>query len=115
MSSMTDIVFLLLIFFMITSTMVHPNAIKLLIPKQASKKVIVDEFVNIRVSPAGNYYYNNKRVSQSSLENTIVDVSNSPNKAFIKLRVDKGASTGATAPVLDVAESYGVKVVLDIR
>nr|WP_075601998.1 biopolymer transporter ExbD [Saccharicrinis aurantiacus] len=115
MSSMTDIVFLLLIFFMITSTMVHPNAIKLLIPKQASKKVIVDEFVNIRVSPVGNYYYNNKRVTQTSLEKAIIDISNSPNKTFIKLRTDRGASTGATAPILDVAESYGVKVVLDIR
>jgi biopolymer transport protein ExbD len=57
MSSMTDIVFLLLIFFMITSTMVHPNAIKLLIPKQASKKVIIEKFINARVSLRGKQTY----------------------------------------------------------
>lgn len=115
MSSMTDIVFLLLIFFMITSTMVHPNAIKLLIPKQATKKVIVDKFVDIRVSPVGNYYLNRKRASVTSIENTIVSISNSPNKTFVKLQADKGASTGAVAEVLDIAETHGVKVVLDIR
>ena len=39
MSSMTDIVFLLLIFFMLTSTLVSPNALKLLLPKSESKTI----------------------------------------------------------------------------
>ena len=115
MSSMTDIVFLLLIFFMITSTMVHPNAIKLLIPKQATKKVVIDKFINARVSRSGAFYVTNKNVNEAALENTLLSTYNSSDKTFIKLRTDKNAPTGAVAKVLDIAESHGIKVVLDIR
>ncbi len=115
MSSMTDIVFLLLIFFMVTSTMVHPNAIKLLIPKQASKKVVIEKFINARVNSAGSYYINNKKISTSRLESTLVNEFNRSQKAFIKLQTDKNAPTGAVAELLDIAESYNIKVVLDIR
>lgn len=115
MSSMTDIVFLLLIFFMITSTMVHPNAIKLLIPKQATKKIVIDKFINARVSASGNYYIENKKISESSLENELLRTFNSSDKTFIKLQTDKNAPTGAVVKVLDIAESNGIKVVPDIR
>ncbi len=115
MSSMTDIVFLLLIFFMITSTMVHPNAIKLLIPKQATKKVVIEKFINARVSSNGSYYIDNKRVSELSLENSILNQFKSADKTYIKLRTDKNAPTGDVARLLDIAESHSIKVVLDIK
>ncbi len=115
MSSMTDIVFLLLIFFMITSTMVHPNAIKLLIPKQASKKVVIEKFINARVTAGGNFYIGNKRVSESNLKATILKQFKSTDKTFIKLRTDKNAPTGDVAKLLDIAEENSIKVVLDIR
>ena len=115
MSSMTDIVFLLLIFFMITSTMVHPNAIKLLIPKQASKKVVIEKFINARVTSAGSFYIRNSRVSESNLESTILKEFKSTDKTYIKLRTDKNAPTGDVAKLLDIAESNAIKVVLDIR
>ncbi|MGQ1785757.1 MULTISPECIES: ExbD/TolR family protein [unclassified Saccharicrinis] len=115
MSSMTDIVFLLLIFFMITSTMVHPNAIKLLIPKQATKKVVIDKFINARVSSSGSFYVGNKKVSEATLESELLKTFNSTDKTFIKLRTDKNAPTGDVAKVLDIAESHQIKVVLDIR
>lgn len=115
MSSMTDIVFLLLIFFMITSTMVHPNAIKLLIPKQATKKVVIDKFINARVSSAGNFTIDNQRVSDAQLENALLKKYNSSDKTFIKLRTNKNAPTGAVAKILDIAETHQIKVVLDIR
>lgn len=112
MSSMTDIVFLLLIFFMITSTMVHPNAIKLLIPKQATKKVIIEKFINAKVSANGNFYVNNKRVSESALESIILKSFKSSDRTFIKLRTDNNAPTGKVAQLLDIAETHGIKVVL---
>ncbi len=115
MSSMTDIVFLLLIFFMITSTMVHPNALKLLIPKQATKKVVIEKFINARVSASGKYYIDNKRISESNLENAILRQFKSSDKTFIKLKTDKNAPTGEVARLLDIAESHSIKVALDIR
>jgi len=115
MSSMTDIVFLLLIFFMITSTMVHPNAIKLLIPKKSTKKVVVEKFINIRVTSSGKYIVNNKSVNQSNLNGQLARTFVQADKSIIKLRTDKNASTGDVARILDIAETNGVKVILDIR
>jgi len=115
MSSMTDIVFLLLIFFMITSTMVHPNAIKLLIPQKSTKKVIVEKFINIRVKASGRYLINNKSVNQGNLIAQLTRAFAQADKNIIKLRTDNKASTGDVARILDIAESNGVKVILDIR
>ena len=57
MASMTDIIFLLLIFFMITSTMVAPNAIKVLLPQggkqamsRAVSRVVIDKELNLYVA-----------------------------------------------------------------
>jgi len=115
MSSMTDIVFLLLIFFMITSTMVHPNAIKLLIPKKVTKKVVVQQYINVRVSSSGRYYVDGKRMSGNTIEQDLISTFNKSDKTIVKLRTDKNASTGNVARILDIAESNGVKVILDIR
>lgn len=69
MASMTDIIFLLLLFFMITSTVVHPNSIKILLPEskqQASAKpltrVIIDEHLKYYVA------FGNEKEEQVSFE-----------------------------------------------
>ncbi|WP_430816293.1 ExbD/TolR family protein [Carboxylicivirga sp. RSCT41] len=115
MSSMTDIVFLLLIFFMITSTMVHPNAIKLLIPKKATKKVVVEKYLSVRVTSSGRFYVEGKRVGDDAIESGLIAAFNRNDKTIVKLRTDKNAATGNVARVLDIAESNGIKVILDIR
>jgi len=115
MSSMTDIVFLLLIFFMITSTMVHPNAIKLLIPKKTTKKVVIEKYLAVRVTSSGRYYVEGKRIDADGIETGLKSAFNRNDKTIVKLRTDKNASTGDVAKVLDIAETNGVKVILDIR
>jgi len=115
MSSMTDIVFLLLIFFMITSTLVHPNALKLVIPKKSTTKKSEIKFVNVRVTTAGSFYINGRKIRKSNVETRLVQILSGNPKAIIKMRTDKNAKTGDVAMVLDIAETLGNKVVLDIR
>ncbi len=115
MSSMTDIVFLLLIFFMITSTMVHPNAIKLLIPKKSTTKVVVEKYLDVRVTASGKYVVEGKWLGTDGIESALQRVFVKNDKTIIRLRTDANASTGDAAKVLDVAETNGVKVILDIR
>jgi len=115
MSSMTDIVFLLLIFFMITSTLVHPNALKLIIPKKSVSKKTIEKFVNVRVTASGNFYVNGKKLQKANVESGLRQILQGNEKAIIKMRTDKNAKTGDVAMVLDVAETMGNKVVLDIR
>ena len=95
--------------------MVHPNAIKLLIPKKSTKKVVVEKFINIRVTSSGKYIVNNKSVNQSNLNGQLARTFVQADKSIIKLRTDKNASTGDVARILDIAETNGVKVILDIR
>lgn len=70
MSSMTDIVFLLLLFFMITSTVVHPNAIKILLP-QSSNQTSAKPLTRITIDKDLNYYvaFGNEKEQQVNFEN----------------------------------------------
>ncbi|MCL2246987.1 MAG: biopolymer transporter ExbD [Lentimicrobiaceae bacterium] len=60
MASMSDLVFLLLIFFMITSTLVAPNAINLLLPKSDSGKQLASRNIEVYIDADRNYYVNPK-------------------------------------------------------
>jgi biopolymer transport protein ExbD len=69
MASMTDIIFLLLIFFMITSTLVVPNAIKLTLP-QAQKQTAAKPQSRVTIDAGGNYYvaFGNQRERRVSFD-----------------------------------------------
>ena len=58
MASMSDMVFLLLIFFMITSTMVSPNAINLLLPKSSTGKQLPSKNIEVYIDAEKQYYVN---------------------------------------------------------
>ena len=73
MSSLTDIIFLLLIFFMLTSTLVAPNAINLKLPSSSNtpSSVTPSELDDVRVNRSGQYYFNQRRVSKSQLTTSL--------------------------------------------
>lgn len=95
MASMSDIVFLLLIFFMLTSTLVAPNAIKLLLPSSSSK-TMSKQTITVYVNKARNIYVDDRLVDPSNLENVIYSQIRNEDQASVVLRSDK------TAPVQDI-------------
>lgn len=95
MASMSDLVFLLLIFFMLTSTLVAPNAIKLLLPSSSSK-TMSKQTVTVYVNKARNIYVDERRVDPSNLENVLYSQIRNEDAASVVLRSDK------TVPVQDV-------------
>ena len=72
MSSMTDIVFLLLIFFMMASTLVTTNAIDIILPK-ASGKTENKKSVSVSIKKDLTYYIDQKRVGESVLESELIN------------------------------------------
>ena len=64
MSSMTDIVFLLLIFFMLTSTLVSPNALKLLLPNSQAK-TLEKQTISISITKDVQFYINENLIFQT--------------------------------------------------
>ena len=95
MASMSDMVFLLLIFFMLTSTLVAPNAIKLLLPNSQSK-TMSKQTVTVYINKARNIYVEDKKVDPANLENVLFGLIRNEQSASVVLRSDK------TAPVQDI-------------
>ena len=111
MSSMTDIVFLLLIFFMLTSTLVSPNALKLLIPNSESK-TLAKQSVSISISPQKEYYVNNIKVSFDQLEMTLLQTIEGKDDPSIILHVEKSLPIEEAVKVMDIASRNRLKMVL---
>lgn len=119
MSSMTDIIFLLLIFFMITSTMVAPNAIKVLLPeskKQTTVKavshVVIDKDLNLYV---GIGHEKERRVTIEELPKVIGQASNDSTEMFVSLYADETVPYKNIVKVLNIANEHHFKMVLATR
>jgi len=113
MSSLTDIIFLLLIFFMLTSSMIVPNALNLKLPgkgplKTPSKNERPDI---VKIAPKGTYYYNGAKISKSNLDSKIKDLSKKSNPSFI-IAPDRKTPNQFVVAVMDMAFRYKVAGVL---
>ena len=114
MSSMTDIVFLLLIFFMIASTLVTTNAIDILLPK-ASGKTENKKSVAVSIKKDLTYYIDQKRVGESVLENELLAALSSQDKPTIVLRAEKSVPVENVVKVMDIANRNKFKVILAVK
>ncbi|WP_348799370.1 ExbD/TolR family protein [Flavobacterium adhaerens] len=114
MSSMTDIVFLLLIFFMLTSTMVTTNALDLVLPKAKGK---TDSNKNIAVSIDKNlqFYIDKEKISETELEPKLLSIFGTDKTKAIILRAEEGVPIEKAVSVLDIANRNQIKVVLAVR
>ena len=111
MSSMTDIVFLLLIFFMVTSTMIAPNALKLLLPKsghQTSAKAITA----VSIDRKKNFYIGTTRVRFSRLEARLRSKLAGQKEPTISLHADKSVPVDYIVKVMNIAKSNKYKLIL---
>lgn len=114
MSSMTDIVFLLLIFFMIASTLVTTNAIDILLPK-ASGKTENKRSVAVSITKNLNYYIDQKLVGSSVLENELLKSLSNEEKPTIVLRAEKSVPVENVVKVMDIANRNKIKVILAVK
>ncbi len=114
MSSMTDIVFLLLIFFMLASTLVTTNAIDILLPK-ASGKTENKRSVSVSISKDLTYYIDQKVVGESVLENRLISELSDQESPTIVLRAEKSVPVDNVVKVMDIANRNKFKVILAVR
>ncbi len=114
MSSMTDIVFLLLIFFMLASTLVTTNAIDILLPK-ASGKTENKKSVAVSIKKDLTYYIDQKRVGESVLESELIAMLASQEKPTIVLRAEKSVPVENVVKVMDIANRNKFKVILAVK
>ncbi|RMZ51305.1 biopolymer transporter ExbD [Flavobacteriaceae bacterium PRS1] len=114
MSSMTDIVFLLLIFFMLASTLVSVNAIDILLPK-ASGMTENKRSVSVTIKKDLTYYIDQKRVGISVLESKLVAALSDKTTPTIVLRAEKSVPIDNVVKVMDIANRHKFKVILAVK
>ena len=114
MSSMTDIVFLLLIFFMITSTLVTTSALDILLPK-ASGKTENRKSVSVSITKNLNFYIDNKKVNESKLEQDLLSILSKKESPTIVLRAEEGVPIEKAVKIMDIANRNLYKVILAVR
>ncbi len=116
MSSMTDIVFLLLIFFMVTSTLVHPTALKLLMPGKKSTTTLNNKKITkVSISNRGSFSVNGSVVGRDQLEQALVDMVTQSDSEYITLETAKNVTTEQAVFVMDIAKRKGYQVVLKMQ
>jgi len=119
MASMTDIIFLLLIFFMLTSTVVHPNAIKILLPQSAQQtsakpltRVIIDKELNHYVAFGKEQ---ERPVSFEEIEPFLRQVALEQPEMYVALYADEEVPHREVVRILNIANTNNFRLVIATR
>lgn len=115
MSSLTDIIFLLLIFFMLTSTLVAPNSLNLKLPGNSQKKVKnIQNLDEVRIDGRGRYYMNDRSITLIEAKSQMQRLSSgkAPQSQSIIISPDKDAKVEAVVAIMDLALKYEINGVL---
>ena len=114
MSSMTDVIFLLLIFFMLTSTLVHPNALKLVLP-QSKNQTSAKPQTSVSITADLRYYVETRRVSFDELEPALATKLGEQPDMYIALHVDETVPMREVVKVMNIAKKHKYKLILATR
>ena len=111
-SSMSDIMFFLMLFFLIVSTLVNPSVIKLLLPKASSVQTMSKQQFTVDISKDKEIYLNNKPIAFESLENQLRILISGVAEATVVLRVDNSLTVQDLVDVLEIGNRLKVRMVM---
>ncbi|MDR1884092.1 MAG: biopolymer transporter ExbD [Prevotella sp.] len=118
-SSLNDIMFFLLLFFLIISTMVTPAAIRVLLPNAAtSEQIVTKKNINLIITRDLRYYVNDKEVAKEDIEPALEAAitkekkKNSNVEVNVLLQADKSLSLQNVVDVIDIGNKMHVKMAL---
>jgi biopolymer transport protein ExbD len=111
-SSMNDIMFFLMLFFIITSTLLNPSMIKVSLPNSKSSQTLQKKEINLTMTKEKLYYVNNTKVSFDALESQLKsEIARSPD-AFIMLRFDNSLPIQDLVNVLSLGNRLNSKMII---
>lgn len=113
--ALTDIMFFLLLFFLIISTLTNPNVIKLLLPQSAPTSEIAKNYVTVSINPEFQYFIDQTPVNPDDLETRILEATAAKSNNTVVLRVSIGVPIEYAVKVLDIGMRLRLKVVLETQ
>ena len=108
---MTDIVFLLLIFFMLTSTLVTTSALDLVLPKSKAQTVKRQD-LTVTINRDLEFFVNDEPTTPDALESALMRLSAGMDQPVVILKADESVPTGKAVLVMDIAYRNRMKMVL---
>jgi biopolymer transport protein ExbD len=111
-SSLSDILFFLLLFFLMISTMASPDAIKLMLPQSTTSKHVPKETISLSMNARKEYFINGQRVDVADLETRLGEVAKAKNAETVVLRIDKDNTIQDMATIHDAIAKQNLGMVL---
>lgn len=106
MASMTDIIFLLLIFFMITSSAISQSAIDVKLPKAEATNPSVQDLATVTIREDGKFYLNDKEIAKEQLEANLVESLKGEANPSFTIRADENTKHKDVVFVMGIAETH---------
>lgn len=110
-ASMTDLMFLLLIFMLIATTLINPNALKLLLPKSANQ-LKEKPYTSVSITADLNYYVETEPVSFDNLEVVLRSKLGEMEEPTVSLHCDKSVPVDEVVKVMNIAKDNKYKLIL---
>lgn len=108
-SPLVDVVFLLVIFFAVSTTFIDVSGLKLSLPQSSSVAETKSEEITVFLTERGEILYEKKRVDQAELAKKLkVDLEKSENK-FVIIKADEKAKHGDVVMIMDTAKNAGAE------
>lgn len=115
MQSMTDIIFILLMFFMMTSTLVHPSALNLSLPsspQKSSKPAVKERLTEIGVTATGNFIFDGKVTEITAIKEKLLTAQRIKTDLTIVVAPDRKAPVEKVVEILDFTQSKNITSIL---
>jgi biopolymer transport protein ExbD len=114
-SSLNDIMFFLLLFFLIVSTVANPNVIKVLLPKSQATKVLNKQQITLTVNEEKHYFINKREVPFDRLETELVKACEGVPDPTVVIRLPHNLTIQDLVDVMQIGANHKIKMVLATR
>ncbi len=111
-SSLNDIMFFLLLFFLIVSSLANPNVIKLLLPTSKAAQTLNKQQISISVTKDKRYYIDNKEIAFNDIESLLQSRIGSLQEPTVILRLENSLTVQDLIDVLEIGTKLKVKMVM---
>jgi biopolymer transport protein ExbD len=111
-SAMNDIMFFLMLFFLIASTMVNPNVIKIMLPTAKTGKAVSKKSINLQVNEAGQYFLDKNPVDPANLENELIALATGVVEPTVVLRLHASLQVQQLVDILELGNRLKIKMVM---
>jgi biopolymer transport protein ExbD len=114
-SSLNDIMFFLLLFFLIISTVTNPNVIKVMVPQSKAGKSLSKQTINLTVTENKAFYINKKQVPRASLEEELLKAVEGKPDATVVINIPYNLQVQDLVDVMQLGAKQKIKMVLATR